>query len=204
MPAAKKYHKMGAGVSAAVKKKVVFIVVLAVLIVGGSFYGYWQKNTVTESAASTSVRTSQLVSPEVVVYVSGAVNRPGVVKVSENARVVDVINAAGGLLPGADTSKINLAQPVKDGMHIDVPAKPAASGQAEVASVAASAKNAKININTASQQELDKLSGIGPALAERIVKYREEKGAFKEITELKNVPGIGESKFNRLKDQVTL
>lgn len=180
------------------QKRLLIILSFVVLIVGFSFYGQWQKEAVAEK--TNSEVNAVITEVDNVVYVSGLVNYPGVIKVSAGSRVIDVINAAGGLAPGADMSKVNLAQPVKDGMQINVPGSP----KSGVATASAAATNGKININTADKIELDKLPGVGPAMAEKIIKYRQENGVFKDIAELKKVRGIGEAKFNRLKDKVML
>lgn len=133
------------------------------------------------------------------VHVAGAVARPGVVLLKEGARVMDAVESAGGPLPEADLDALNLAQPVQDGQKITVPRK--GEGGAPGAS---REKSGKVNINTADAGELEKLPGIGPTLAERIVSYREKNGSFKSIDELKKVSGIGEKKFSEIKDLVEI
>jgi competence protein ComEA len=123
------------------------------------------------------------------------------------------VNAAGGLLQGADITKINLALPVKDGMQVHIPGRPpdpqtTATNPGYPATPAAqpaaksSPVEAKININTATATELDKLPGVGPALAGRIVEYRSANGPFKEGADLKNVKGLGAAKYEKLKDKI--
>ena len=148
------------------------------------------------------------------VYISGAVNKAGVFKVNHNARVIDVVNMAGGLTMEADGEKINMAQLLKDGMHIHVTYKsvssPSNGGNVPVNSSSSSSSSSKwgggnvININTADKSALDTLPGVGPALAERIIEYRQTKGSFNEIEDFKKVPGIGDSKFEKLKDKITI
>ncbi|WP_346355826.1 helix-hairpin-helix domain-containing protein [Azotosporobacter soli] len=141
-----------------------------------------------------------------VIYVSGAVNHPGVVKLSGGLRMIDAINAAGGLSPEADASKINLAQAVKDGMQILVPAqgKVAAEAAGTSAILDGQGKGSKININSAGKQELDQLPGVGAAMADRIIEYRNNHGGFRNVEELKKVNGIGEAKFEKIKDKISL
>jgi competence protein ComEA len=183
------------------KGKLWFLCVLAILVISLSTFNYWQKSSQEEAVEMTEANVSQ-----VVVYVSGAVNSPGVIEVPAGARTLEAINRAGGLLPIADSTKINMAQLVKDGMQIHVPARPnnTTAGVVSSAGATSAAFEAKVNINTASAQELDKLPGIGPAIAEKIIQYRETHGNFVDIIDLKKVPGIGESKFNKLKDQITI
>lgn len=190
-----------------VKKRLLFIAVLAVIIMGGSCYAYWQKNSVPESTtapaivqASTDKSARQ---GELTVYISGAVVQPGVIKVNAGTRIIDVINTAGGLAQGADVGKLNLAQTVKDGMHIQVPGTKLTSQIAPNDSIPKPVSG-KVNINTADKKELDSLPGIGPALAQRIVEYRQANGPFKELDDIKNVSGISDSKYSKLKDKITI
>ncbi|MDR3588572.1 MAG: ComEA family DNA-binding protein [Negativicutes bacterium] len=201
------------------KKRWTIVVVLAVLIIGGSFYGSWQKSTPSETVIEGGQQDNlRPAGGEPVVYLSGAVNRPGLYKLKPGSRVVDAVEAAGGLAATADSRRVNLAQPVKDGMHIYVPSTAAggpaagsppasaagASSAAAAASAAGSQTSERISINTADKGELEKLPGIGPALAERIIDYRQTNGPFHETAELKKISGIGEAKYNRIKDRITL
>jgi len=136
----------------------------------------------------------------VTVHVSGAVTDPGLVGVTDGARVADAIAAAGGSIPGADLSAINLAAPVRDGDQIVVPTS-SGSGMATAAGVEA---DGRVRLNSASTTELETLPGVGPVLAERIVEHREAHGPFTEIEDLLDVPGIGEAKLAALRDYVAL
>ena len=159
---------------------------------------------------------------QIAVYVTGEVQQPGVVYVAFDGRVADAVNGCGGVLPTADMGKVNMAQPVKDGMHIRVPEKLAAysgngamqgateAGKTSGSKAAGGSKGASgsdgamVNINTATADELTKLKGIGPAMAQRIVEYREENGMFQSLEDLQRVKGIGKAKFAKLKEQITL
>jgi len=191
------------------KNKLLFIVMLAVLIVAGSFYSFWQKSSVHESVSSNEVMTknisvSEEKNSEIFVYISGAVHKPGVFKALPNARVFDIVAMAGGLTPGADVAKINMAQGVKDGMHIHVLEMAAAQINNTVANSSKLKTGNLVNINSADKSELDTLPGVGPALAERIIEYRQANGSFSDIDELKKVPGIGSSKFEKIKEKITI
>lgn len=188
----------------ALKKKLLVIIVAAMLIVVGSSYNFWQKNSVSETASSymtPSLTDVQENGSVVVIYLNGAVNHPGVFKIKSGSRIIDAIDQAGGLAPGADCSNLNLAQEVKDGMQIKVPAQIITQ---QVHNDSSDKQSGKININIADKSELDKLAGIGPSLAEKIIEYRNNNGPFKEVSDLKKVNGIGEAKFNRIKDKVSL
>ena len=177
--------------------------------------GWWQKTAppadATLVARSGNAEAARRTPQEIVVYVSGMVGHPGVLKVNAGARAIDVVNAAGGLLQGADVTKINLAQTVKDGMQIHIPGRPQESSALTTrypsdpsaqAAAKSSPQQEKININTAGAAELDKLPGVGPALAGRIIEYRNANGLFKDGEELKKVKGLGESKYEKLKDKI--
>ena len=177
--------------------------------------GWWHKTSPPADATlvsrSGNAEAARRTPQEIVVYVSGMVGHPGVLKVNAGARAIDVVNAAGGLLQGADVTKINLAQTVKDGMQIHIPGRPQESSALTTrypsdpsaqAAAKSSPQQEKININTAGAAELDKLPGVGPALAGRIIEYRNANGLFKDGEELKKVKGLGESKYEKLKDKI--
>jgi competence protein ComEA len=136
------------------------------------------------------------------VYVSGAVRKPDVYVLPVHAIVKDAITAAGGATTEADLDRINLATRLADQMQVYVPRKgeaaPPQSGSAP------GAATDKININTASAEELDKLPGIGPAIAKAIIDYRTANGPFKQIEDINAVKGIGDALFEKIKDQITV
>jgi competence protein ComEA len=142
--------------------------------------------------------------------ISGAVAQPGLYELPAGSRVQDAILAAGGLLPEADTSALNLAAPLEDGTRIYIPsqrptAPPAAPKSSTVPPDAADpAPTGLINLNTATLEELDSLPGIGPAIAQRIIDYRTANGLFATIENLQNVKGIGPATFEKLKDKITV
>ncbi len=138
---------------------------------------------------------------QLTVHVAGAVKNPGVVRIEEGKRVVDAIEQAGGPLPEADLDALNLAQQIQDGQRINVPRQGAAGAGGDGTG---DESGHKVNINLASAKELEELPGIGPTLAERIVDYRKKKGGFKKVDELKQVSGIGEKKFEELRDYVEI
>ena len=137
------------------------------------------------------------------VYVSGQVKNISVVELEDsgNLKLVDAVNMAGGLTDLADTSAINMAAPLSDGQHIHIPTKEIFL-QAKNFSAAPSSD--PVNINTDDAERLATLKGIGPALSQRIIEYREQNGGFKSIDEIKNVRGIGQKKFDAFKDKITI
>lgn len=138
---------------------------------------------------------------EIKVYVTGLVKNPGVYTMEEGERVIDAINKAGGPLEEADLTNINLAQKVKDEQMIIVPKKGETNNISPTSTIQ---KNEKININTATKEELQTLPGIGPVTAERIIEFRENKGSFKKIEDIMNVPRIGPKLFEQIKDKITV
>jgi competence protein ComEA len=150
--------------------------------------------------------------PLLVVQVSGAVVSPGLFRLSEGARVDDAIRAAGGPSPEADTTRLNLARKISDGEQIVVPklgdptAIPVATaaGRATNTAPRATPTIGIVNINTASEEELDRLPGIGPALAQRIIDYRQTNGPFQKIEDIMRVRGIGQAEFALLKNLIVV
>lgn len=133
------------------------------------------------------------------VHILGAVARPGLYELRTGDRAVDAVAAAGGFLETADQTQLNLARPVVDGEQIVVPA----IGETPVAAPGTTA-GGLVNINTADAATLDTLPRVGPAMAARIIEWRETNGPFASIDDLTSVTGIGEKTFEGLKDLVTV
>lgn len=149
--------------------------------------------------------------PVIKVDVKGAVRSPGVYIAAEGDRVIDLIETAGSFKKNADSDKVNLAQLVEDQMVIYVPkvGEETEGAIAEmdtegVGGTAAGSDSNKVNLNTATQSELETLSGIGPAKAMAIIEYRESIGKFAKIEDLKNIAGIGEKTFEKLQNSITV
>ncbi len=141
----------------------------------------------------------------VIVYITGAVPRPGVYALPKNARVQDAISAAGGFLAEAEKSQINLAALLEDGEKLDIPYLEGASpvlGTPVPAVVTSTTE--LIDINIASAAELETLPGIGPTTAQKIIDYREQNGPFLSTEDIINVPGIGPGTYERIKDLITV
>ena len=134
---------------------------------------------------------------DIIVYVTGAIQSPGLYKLSSVSTVGDVIKGAGGALPYGDVESINLAETVTGGQHIHI--KFNFHGNPE-----SLLRNQKININTATIKELDSLPGIGPTMAKRIEEYRQSKGVFTSIEDIKHVKGIGDGLFKKIRDKITV
>jgi competence protein ComEA len=140
-----------------------------------------------------------------VIDVSGAVAQPGVYSLAPGSRVSDALDAAGGLLPEADSQAINQAALLLDGQKLHVPLEPAALGPDQGAGEAPGATpGALIDINRATAEELDQLPGIGPVTAQSILAYRLEHGAFTSIEAIQQVPGIGPRTYEQIKAYITV
>lgn len=150
---------------------------------------------------------------ELVVDLQGAVQHPGIYKLKSDSRMNDLLVAAGGLSEEADrewfSKNINLAQKLSDGIKIYVPfqgetGRVSQGSSGQVAGLASETFGEKININLASSAELERLSGIGPVTAGKIINYRLEFGPFASIEEIMKVPGIGEKTFEKIRNQITV
>lgn len=139
---------------------------------------------------------------DVMVDIKGEVKDPGVYELKSTQRIVDAIQVAGGFLSEADQKQVNLAQKLTDEMVIYIPKV----GEEGVSSLPPlnEGNDGKINLNQATIEQLETLPGIGPSKAEDILSYREEVGSFKAIEDLKEVSGIGEKTFEKLKDLISV
>ena len=148
-------------------------------------------------------------SAPIVVHIVGAVLEPGVYSLPTNSRQQDAIEAAGGFLPEANPQALNLAAPLQDGDRIVVPTIPSdpptpVTNPSKSTIVELPSSSTLININTASQADLENLPGIGPVKAQTIIAYRESNGFFGLIEDIQNVPGIGPKTFENLKSLITV
>lgn len=203
----------------------VAVAVMAALIAA---FGVWRDRPVAEPAPplAAAVSPAQPLMPgaaeigppaakgaPLVVSVAGKVRRPGLVRVADGARVADVIASAGGPLPKADLTALNLARRVADGEQILVglpqPADRVAEGAGVAGGAAAgsapgSAPGGKVDLNRATLEQLDTLPGVGPVTAQRILDWRTQHGRFSAVEQLREVEGIGERRFSQLRAQVTV
>lgn len=182
------------------KKSLAVLLILVAAALGGTMYGYYSEQETLTLDAGTNVQAETPRS--VTVYVSGEVKKPGLVTLSEGKRVADAVNEVGGVIETADIDRVNMAALLEDGMQIRVPERQGTGNHA----VPAAGQNTEgqININTANEKELQTLPGIGPAMSARIIEYREANGDFKKVEDIKKVRGIGNTKFEKLKDKVTI
>ena len=163
-----------------------------------------------EAGSPLPSQESQKPSRIVYAYITGEVKKPGVYKLSDDARIFQLVDMAGGFTRNADTESLNLAEIIADGIHVHIakksegrpPAIPGLPARASSRAVSVTASG-RININTASNTELESLPGIGPALAQRIIDYRNKNGNFARPEDLVKVSGIGQSKLAQILPLIT-
>lgn len=189
-------------------KNIIIIVVIIIATCG--YFLYERKDNISEEQEELEIPKENEVKKEakeknIIVHISGEVIKGGVYELQDGARIKDIIDKAGGITKNAYMEEINLAQPLEDGMKIIIPNKQKIENKNENLNKTANQKetekvNSKININNATQKELETLPGIGETTAKKIIQYRKEKGKFKSVDEIKEIKGIGENKFNKIKN----
>lgn len=191
-------------------KKIIIIIGVIILIIISIYvltkideYNY-EENNYEEYFAEEENIIKEEAKKVIVVHIIGEINKPGIVELEEGARVIDAIKKAGGTTEKADLAQINLAYILKDGQKIYIPNTEDNNKKIEynTANIENNIKEEKININTADEDELQRLPGVGASTAAKIIKYREENGSFRKIEDIQNVKGIGEAKYNDLKEQI--
>ena len=204
-------------------KKTIIILCTIIVVLGGIIFILYKNNSNSKEEVvdifkePEEIKEEESNSKKVIVDIKGMINNPGVYEVDSDLRVNDVIELAGGLKEGADTSNINLAKLVSDEMTIIIYSTEEVleKFKQEVcicncpyiqndACINSNNDDNLININTAGIEELTTLTGIGDVKAEAIIKYRSEVGKFKTKEELLNVEGIGEALFEKIKDNITV
>lgn len=190
------------------------VIVAVIAFCGGNLYQEWRaegegltlvkEEAVAGEEAAASASEETAASGEVVVHVAGAVSAPGVYTLPADSRVDDAVRAAGATAD-ADLSQLNLAQKLADGQKITVPAAGETPAPADNAAPSDSSQSgALVNINTATQEELETLPSIGEVRAQAIIAYREEHGGFRTTDELMEVSGIGEKIFADIAPHITV
>lgn len=201
------------------REQLIILVILTVVLFGGGYrYAQYKAGAVDDQPALVSAPEETAVQgdanpQEIVVHVSGEVEKPGVYTLQLGDRVIDAIEMAQPKVD-ADLDILNLAAPLTDGQKIPVPPKielTAVQGEttpngnaSPFVSQMGSQTSGLVNLNTADVAALDTLPGIGPALAQRIIDYRQANGGFKSVEDLKNVSGIGDKKYEDLKEMISI
>ena len=206
------------------------IIISAIIIIGGILIIYTinkeqnyelDENAIVETKAEESKET-EVEKEKIIIHISGAVKKEGIVELEENSRISDAIEKAEGIKENADLQKINLAYKLEDGMKIYIPEKGEKNDENEISEnikitekedkyIIQSNNNTennnkkettKVNINTANQSELESLPGIGASTAIKIIEYRKENGKFSKIEDIKGVKGIGNAKYEKIKNLI--
>lgn len=210
------------------KTKILLIILISIIAIVVGYYAYKNEkesqNFIEEQNLEIQENEIEKTNEEIkkiIVHISGAVQNEGIVELEENSRIADAIEKAGGFKENAYTKDINLAYKLEDGMKIYIPTieekeneKTDVTTESGIENINTKNNdtninenkkaNSKININTATKEELDTLPGIGPSTAEKIINYRKENGKFKSIEEIKDVSGIGDSKYENIKDMIEI
>ena len=183
-----------------IKYIIIIVLALAALIVYGVVRQANRDEVVLSESDLSSTETTETATGKVIVHVAGAVVNPGVYTLTGDVRVIDAIEAAGGMTDEADGDALNLAAPIEDGQKITVYTTEQTAGSG----TGTGSNTGLININTASQDELETLPGIGEVIAGNIIDYREDNGSFSSIEEIKNVNRIGDKLYEQIKDLITI
>jgi len=197
------------------QKSLFLLLAFLTAVAGATLYDGYRP----DKATSPTEKTAKASTKSITVYVTGAVENPGMITLTEDARLADAIDFCGGVLPNAATDSLNMARKISDGERINIPSQ-RQKEKSSLSDVETSEKNKNpkksltsavqnpavgaVNINTADERELDALPGIGPAIAKRIIEFRQTEGLFTAPEDIKKVRGIGEVKFQKLKDLITI
>ncbi len=184
------------------RKEQLAILVVAAVVLFGIGYKYAQVR-LDPASAPVIEKAEDSIEYQLQIHVAGEVAAPGVYELPAGSRVKDALKLAEPLTTG-DLHALNLAAPLQDGDRIILPPLPVVSEESESKRDTAGAGNSTISINRADASQLQKLPGIGPALADRIISHREQNGPFTAVEELQNVAGIGEKRIEEIRELITV
>lgn len=183
-----------------------WIIIIIVAFISGLIIGNYSSKINNQKIVDVSP-----LKEKIYVHIDGEIKNPGVYEMENGDRVFQLLEKAGGITENGDLSSINLSKKLIDGEKIIIFAKKAPENEINLSNEANidlhkdnTAKSNLININTADQKTLEELPGIGPTLAQRIIEYREKNGYFQSIEDIKKVSGIGEKRFEDIKDLITV
>ncbi len=190
-------------------KQKIIIIFIVMCIISIACYVYSKTNE--EFNIEEDIKEQEVIEEKdiIIIHLAGAVNREGIVELEKGKRISDAIEKCGGLKENADLKEINLACVLEDGDKIYIPfieENIETNTQENIKDTEVQSKNMskKVNINTADQFELETLTGIGPSTALKIIAYRKENGKFSSIEQIKEVNGIGEGKYEKIKDKIEI
>ena len=200
------------------KQKIIIGIAVLAVIAGIAVYFFItnnQKENFDINEIMVKEETEEYKGDTIMVHITGEIKEPGIIELPSEARIADAIEAAGGVTEEADLDEVNLAFVLSDGQKVYIPNKSEKEISGEKVYITAGSgnnvivedkveggKKQKVNINEAKQEDFEQLPGIGPSIAKKIVEYREQNGKFTSIDELQEVKGIGEAKFENIKEYV--
>ena len=206
-------------------KNIIIIILVIIIIIIYNKFIMQNDEIIIENIAEEENKTEEIqennstTEENIVIYITGEIKKEGIYELPENSRIADAIEKAGGINEQADLTQINLAYKLQDGMRIYIPKKAELNQENNIKTedktetiitkgntkeTENTQTNKKININKATQAELETLPGIGTSTAEKIIKYRTENGNFKKKEDIMNVSGIGENKYQKIKDLINV
>ena len=194
---------------------VVICIIVCIFIDNNDAGNDYQTNEIADVSEQLQIENIANSKSEETIYIhiSGEVVNPGIYELKGKVRIKDVVDIAGGFTENADLTNVNLAYCVSDGQKINIPnindkkssdnvVISDSAGESVINYGDGSIKENKVNINTATQTELETLTGIGPSIASKIIDFRAKNGKFKKNEDIKNVAGIGESKYESIKNEI--
>lgn len=191
------------------KKKIIGSIVILIVFFVFLLFGYFNskpnKHLDSKEVFNETTSIESKDTKDITAYINGEIKNPGVYKVKSESRVEDLVKIAGGFTENADKYKLNLAKKLRDEDYIFVDTKnDLKNGVAALQSPSSGGigQNGKININTASKEELKTISGIGDVTAQKIIEYREKNGRFSTVEDLKKVGRIGDKTLEKIKDKI--
>ncbi len=203
------------------EKLLLFVIIVLCIALSGTIYINSQKpshivfeKNIEDAEKNETEKTEEIIKePNLIgIHIGGQVKNPGFIWIEEGKRLYDALYYVGGALPEADLDSVNLSKKLIDEEKIYIPQKGeiietsgiGSSNPQGTSKGGGISANGKVNINTATEAELDTLPGIGVTLAKRIVEYRSANGAFKAIEDIRNVNGIGQKRYDDIKDLITI
>ena len=180
-----------------VKVKYIFVLGAFIVLCIIGYFSLPRDEIVIQASSNDEVEEEYIY-----VHIEGCVHEPGLIKAVKGIRLYELIELAGGETEEADLSKVNLASIIVDAQKVYIPQKLIYDDVDDVKS--SISKDGIVNINTATSSELQTLDGIGPSMATKIINYRNNEGYFTKPEDIMNVSGIGESKYNKIKNNITI
>lgn len=196
------------------KQKIIILILIIIISIASYYYIYAfedfsqnETENMLEIKQQNQINKTQSEKEEkIFIHIAGCVQKEGILELPSNSRIADSIEQAGGLTEEADLTNINLATILEDGMKIYIPNKNEKQENTTISNEITNTQETlkKVNINKATQSELETLPGIGPSTALKILEYRKENGKFTSKEQLKEVSGIGDAKYKKIKDYINI